>query len=181
MFKNLIAALIATSALCAVNPAIAKKPVPLTPMEIQAIQSREFEVSKEDAFSSVMSVVQDLGYTISSADLPSGFITATSPNENKTNFGEALFLGSRSSGFTKLTCFMMQLPNGSTRIRLNFVNTKNTSSAYGQSSAKDKPILEPAVYQNAWERIDESLFVFASMKAAPKKVEPPLVTNEAPQ
>lgn len=139
----------------------AKKPQ-LTPMELQSIQAREFETSKEIAFGAVMTVIQDLGYTVESADIASGFITAASPTENKTGFFEALG-GTSASGNTVMTAFLLQMPNGRTRIRLNFVNTKSSSSAYGRDSRKDKPILDPVVYNNAWERIDEALFVMGAL------------------
>lgn len=144
-------------------PADAAKKQKLTPMELQAIQSREFDVNKEDAFGAVMTVIQDLGYTVQSADLNSGFITAASPTENKTGLLEA-FGGASSSGNTVMTAFILQMPSGRTRVRLNFVNTKNTSSAYGRDSRSDKPILDPSIYSNAWERIDEALFVFGSLR-----------------
>ena len=131
-------------------------------MELQSIQAKEFDTSKEIAFGAVMTVIQDLGYIVESADITSGFITAVSPTENKTNFFTALGGGS-SSGNTVMTAFLLQMPNGRTRVRLNFVNTKNSSSAYGRDSRKDKPILDPAVYNNAWERIDEALFVMGAL------------------
>lgn len=149
------------------HAALAKEPK-MTPMQLQSIQSREFEVTKSLLFGAVMTVIQDLGYTVESADLPSGFITAASPTENKTNFFGAL-AGQASSGNTVMTAFLMELPNGRTRVRLNFVNTKSTSSAYGRDSRKDKPILDPAVYNNAWERIDESLFVMGALEATDTK------------
>lgn len=43
-------------------PALAKKQPQLTPMELQALQSHEYETSKEVLFASVVSVFQDLGY-----------------------------------------------------------------------------------------------------------------------
>ena len=140
---------------------MAKKPK-MTPMELQAIQSREFEVDKATAFGAVMTVVQDFGYTVQSADLQSGFITAASPTENKAGVLEAL-AGMSASGNTLMTAFLLGMPNGRTRVRLNFVNSKESSSAYGRDSRKDTPILDPAVYSNAWERIDEALFVMGAM------------------
>lgn len=144
------------------SPLAAQKRKPMTPMELQAIQSREFDVSKEAAFGAVMTVIQDLGYTVQSADVISGFITAASPNENKTNFLEALG-GVASSGNTVMTVFLLQMPSKTTRIRLNFVNSRSISTSYGQSSRQDKPILDAAVYNNAWERIDEALFVMGAL------------------
>lgn len=148
------------------NPALeAKKKPELTPMELQAIQSKEFETSKDLAFAAVMTVIQDLGYTVQTADLGSGFITAASPTENKTGFFEAIG-GVSASGNTMLTAFIMQMPSGLTRIRLNFVNSKNQSSTYGQQARKDKPILDPLVYQTAWDKVDEALFVLGALNSS---------------
>jgi hypothetical protein len=172
--KSLIARLIgifALSFLMLASPSYAAKAPKLTPMELQAIQSREFEVPKEVAFGAVMTVIQDLGYTVESADIISGFITASSPTENKTNFFEALG-GASSSGNTTMTVFLMQMPNGMTRIRLNFVNSKSMSTAYGRGSRQDKPILDPAVYNNAWERIDEALFVMGALADSSAREKP---------
>ena len=167
-FMARLIGVLALSFLALASPSYAAKPPKLTPMELQAIQSREFEVSKEAAFGAVMTVIQDLGYTVESADIVSGFITAASPTENKTNFFEALG-GASSSGNTVMTVFLMQMPNGMTKIRLNFVNSKSMSTAYGRGSRQDKPILEPAVYNNAWERIDEALFVMGALSDASAK------------
>ncbi|MFZ1741499.1 MAG: hypothetical protein WAT93_01525 [Pontixanthobacter sp.] len=165
IFKNLaslFSAIIVGTLILTSAPAEAAKKPKMTPMELQSIQSREFEVSKDMAFGAVMTVIQDLGYTVESADLGSGFITAASPTENKTGFFEALG-GSSASGNTVMTAFLLQMPNGRTRIRLNFVNTKSSSTAYGRDSRQDKPILEASVYNNAWERIDEALFVMGAL------------------
>lgn len=148
------------------NPSVeAKKKPQLTPMELQAIQSKEFETSKDVAFAAVMTVIQDLGYTVQTADLGSGFITAASPTENKTGFFEALG-GVTASGNTTVTVFIMQMPSGLTRVRLNFVNSKNQSSSYGQQARQDKPILDPLVYQTAWDKIDEALFVLGALNSS---------------
>jgi hypothetical protein len=154
----IVATIFLLSMLFAPSAAFAKKEVQLTPMELQALQQREFETTKETLFASVMSVFQDLGYTIDSADLPTGFITASSATDNKTNFGEALF-GVTASGNTRATAFVEKMANGMARVRLNFQNSKTRSGAYGQTSKKDKTVLDPATYQAAWEKIDEALFV----------------------
>jgi hypothetical protein len=43
-----------------------------TPLQIQAFQSHEFETQKRVAFGSVLSVFQDLGYIVQSADIETG-------------------------------------------------------------------------------------------------------------
>lgn len=170
--KIIVVALFAMT--LSVVPAEAKKAPEMTPLEMQALQSREFETSKDNLFGAVMTVLQDLGYQVQTADVQTGFITAISATQNKTNFLEA-FGGARSSGNTKITTFIQPLPNGSTRVRLNFLNTKITSSAYGQSAQNDKPILDAAVYNTAWDKIDEALFVMGALEASPKAPPKPTV------
>lgn len=161
--KKFLLALLAMSVMTSA-PVYAKKAPELTPMELQAIQSREFETTKDNLFGAVMTVLQDLGYQVQTADVQTGFITAISATQNKTNVFMALG-GMSASGNTKITCFLQPMPSGMTRVRLNFLNTRNTSSQYGQNSQNDKPILDAAIYHNAWEKIDEALFVTGALQA----------------
>jgi hypothetical protein len=134
------------------------KKIAPTSLQIQAFQSKEFEANKSVVFGSVLSVFQDLGYIVSSADKETGFITAASPAGNKTNFWEALG-GVSTSAHTKATAFIEEIRPGFSTVRLNFVDAKKTSSMYGQSSDNDKPILEPIVYQAAFEKIGDAVFI----------------------
>ncbi len=153
-----IAALMGAAVLLAPTATLAApKAAPLTPMQLQAIQTKEFEADKPTIFSSVVAVFQDLGYTLNTADVNTGFITAESVTENKTSFLEA-FAEMASSGNTRATAFVESMPSGLTRLRLNFVSTKTMTGA-GRAMRQDKPILDPKVYQTAFEKIDEALFV----------------------
>lgn len=163
--RNIIVAGFALAALAGPLSA-APKPVPLTPMQLQAIQQKEFEAQKPVVFSSVMDVFQDLGYTLGSADMNTGFITAESATTNKTSIWEALG-DMRSSGNTRATAFIEQMASGTTRVRLNFVSTKSSSGLYGMNSRQDKPIQDPVVYQRAFEKVDEALFVRRAVSAPP--------------
>jgi len=129
-----------------------------TSLQIQSFQSKEFETSKSVTFGSVLSVFQDLGYIVVSADKDTGFITASSPAGNKTGFWEAMG-GVTSSGQTKATAFVEEIRPGFSNVRLNFVDTKNSSSIYGQSNAQDKPILDTKVYQTAFSKIEDAIFI----------------------
>ncbi len=168
-------------ALCAfvvAAPVEAKKKPQMTPMELQALQSREYETTKEVLFASVVSVFQDLGYQLENADMPSGFITASSATQNRTNLLDA-FTGQRSSGFTRATAFVEGMPNGMSRVRLNFLNSKSSSSAYGQQSKQDKPVLDPQTYKVAWDKIDEAIFV-RSATNAPARPNTPATATASP-
>lgn len=170
---------IAAGALALAAPAAAKKAPVMTPMEIQALQSHEYEASKEVLFASVVSVFQDLGYQLENADMPSGFITASSAMHNKTSLLDALAKQS-ASGNTRATAFVEAMPNGMARVRLNFLASKTASSLWGQSQREDRPIFDPQTYKSAWDKIDEAIFVRAASTAKPAAavavVPPPAAT-----
>lgn len=155
MKKYILFGCLAASSLTGCVPAA--KPAP-NALQIQAFQTKEFEVSKAIAFGSVLSVFQDLGYIVQSADKDTGFITAASPSSNKTGFWQAM-AGVTSSGQTKATAFVEDIRPGFVRVRLNFVNSMNSSGHYGQNQNLDTPILEPKAYQTAFEKIGDAIFI----------------------
>ena len=135
---------------CAVSTA----PV-LTPLEIQSIQTREYEHGKNVAFASVISVFQDLGYIVKSADKETGFITAESAAQSD---GASRLFGMTNVKQTIATAFVE--PIGKiTKIRLNFVNSNQKSFSYGQTDREDSPILDAKTYQNAFDMIETAMFV----------------------
>jgi hypothetical protein len=172
-------AVLASLALASPQMALAKKKPQLTPMEIQALQSREYETTKETLFSSVMTVFADLGYQIENADMQTGFITANSATENKTSFIAAL-ARMQVSGNTRATAYVEKMANGMAKVRLNFLSTTQASSGYGQQSRNDKPILDPMVYRTAWDKIDEALFVRQAIDAPARPAEAPPATTQPP-
>ena len=131
----------------------------LTPLEIQSMQTRTYDNDRQVVFASVVSVFQDLGYQIDSADLDTGFITSQSPANSVSNWA-TLFSGVRQVSQTRATAFVEQIGD-QVSVRLNFLVINQTSGGYGQSDRQDVPILEPNAYQNAFERIENAIFVRA--------------------
>ena len=131
----------------------------MTPLEIQSMQTREYDHGKEVVFPSVMSVFQDLGYTVASADKDTGLITADSATSS--NAASKFWLGITDVSQTKATAFIEEI-GSITKVRLNFVNTSKKSYAYGQSDQQDTPVLEAQIYQNAFERVENAIFVRSS-------------------
>lgn len=145
-----------------------KKPA-LTPLQIQSLQQRDLETGKDVAFASVVSVFQDLGYTIESADLATGFISAESLAKSEED-SDAIdlildILADEDEDYdvttvqTKATAFVESFAEDRTRVRLSFVRNKSRSSGGGQVSEKDKQILDSEVYRNAFDRIETAIFV----------------------
>ena len=147
---------------CAMNDA----PQTKTSLQIQAYQSRSFEVDKKTAFNSAMSVFQDLGYIVNSANLDTGFITAESPTKGAKG-SEAFFsllAGFRVEGRTAVTAFIEEVSQKSAKIRLNFVERKKSSSEYGRQSNHDDPIQDPKIYQSAFDKISDAIFIRSAQK-----------------
>jgi len=147
---------------CATNDASQNK----TSLEIQAYQSRSFDVDKKTAFNSAMSVFQDLGYIVNSANLDTGFITAESPTKGAKG-SEAFFsflAGMRVEGRTAVTAFVEELSPKSAKIRLNFVERKKSSGDYGKQSNRDDPIQDPKIYQSAFDKISDAIFIRSAQK-----------------
>ena len=132
---------------------VAESQVQKTSLELLAIQSRNFEGNKKMTFASVSSVFKDLGYVINSAEINTGFIVAKSPTKSEQGFGKKIMTD------TKATAFVEELKPGNTRVRLNFVETTERSFKNGGKDVEDNPILDPTIYQNAFTRIQEGIFI----------------------
>ena len=128
----------------------------MTPLEIQSMQTRTYESDTNTVFHSVVSVFQDLGYTIKNADSQAGFIQA----DGAADANEALkfWFGSTSTKQTKATGFVEKIGD-KVSVRLSFVATVEKSTAYGADDREEKPILNADIYQNAFERIENAIFI----------------------
>ncbi|MFZ3039213.1 MAG: hypothetical protein WA115_05445 [Polynucleobacter sp.] len=124
-----------------------------TALELQSFQAKEFETSKKIAFASTLSVLQDHGYIIGSANLDTGLISGKSP----TNSSNKFFY--REMSDVKATAFVEEITPGRTKVRLNFVNSTSRSGGYGQRDDQDYPIEDPAIYQEIFSKIQQGIFV----------------------
>ena len=131
----------------------------MTPLEIQSLQTRDYPNDHNIVFRSVVSVFQDLGYTIKSADISTGFIQA----DGTAASNEALkfWFGATKTQQTKATGFVERIQNR-TRVRLNFVHSVESSTVYGAADRTEAPILAANVYQNAFEKIGSAIFLRTS-------------------
>ena len=113
-----------------------------------------------------MSVFQDLGYVVNSASLETGFISAESPLKGAN--GMAAFLENlsnmRSEGKTAVTAFVEEIGPRSTKVRLNFVQRDKMLREYGPQANREKPILDPKVYESAFNKIGDAIFIRTSQK-----------------
>ena len=68
------------------------------------------------------------------------------------------WLGITKVSQTKANAFIEQI-GSETKVRINFVVTKKESGWYGQDDREDEKILSPQPYQNAFEKIENAIFV----------------------
>jgi hypothetical protein len=159
--------------LLAAPHAVAKKVPELSPLALQQLQARDLETTKDQAFGAVMSVLQDSGYRIQAADKDTGLITGVASTKGKLTYN--LFTGfGKSKKSPIVSAFIEQRTPKLARVRLSFVMGKVSSNAYGAGVQDEEPILDPVVYQKAFEQINQTLFIRAGMDA-------PAATAASPQ
>ena len=129
----------------------------LTPLEIQSLQTREYKTPKGVVFPSVVSVFQDLGYIIKTADKDTGFITAESATRSSTAFD--LFKGMMEVATQVAATAFIEEIGKVTRVRINIVDKESSSATQGQTTRGDSPVLDAEIYRNAFERIENAIFI----------------------
>ncbi|WP_225010283.1 MULTISPECIES: hypothetical protein [Novosphingobium] len=157
MLNRILASSVLVVAALAV-PATAKEAV-ITGMALQQIQAKDFEVTSAVAFPAVMTVLQDSGYRILTADKETGLITGMGSNSSHLIW--APFVGFRQKKQTpQVSVFIEQRGPNFTRIRLNFVMSTGKSD---KAFSDEKPIIDPEPYRDAFEKIEKEIFVRTAM------------------
>lgn len=155
--KKFFAATTALAVLACPSMALAKKKPEMSTLELQQIQSKDFEASKSIVFSSVMTVLQDSGYRIGSADKDTGLITGTASTSSKLTWAPFVGFG-RGKKTPVVSAYIEEIGSNYSKVRLNFVMGKITSNQFG-SNGDEEPIYEPAVYKDAFEKIAQAVFI----------------------
>ena len=134
---------------------------PQTSLDLQAIQAKDFTTTKQGAFDATLSVLQDAGYVIVSADFTSGFITGKAPTQSKMD----MWWGAMNNG-GKVTATVSARGENTCRIRLNFVSYAQRKSAWNpaQDVINETPITDPELYRRVFTRIEEALFIAKATK-----------------
>jgi len=119
-------------------------------MKLLSMKTREFKSNKKVAFASVLSVMQDLGYVINSADIETGFITAKSPTTTTVRPSGSIM------NHTTATAVVEELKPETTIVKLNFLETYEYTF---WKNRYDYPIDDPERYQAAFSKIQEGIFL----------------------
>lgn len=161
------------------GPAMAKKKVEMSALQIQQMQTKDFESDKNIVFSAVMNVLQDSGYRIGDADKDTGLITGAASTDTKTTWLPFVGFG-KSKKTPVVSAYIEEFGPTMTRVRFSFVLTKVKADGFG-GNADEEPILDPVIYQDAFEKVAQAIFVREAMRpVAPKAIAPPVAEPVAP-
>lgn len=156
---------------------------PLTPLQIQVMQTTTFQADKDKIFNATTTALQNMGYTIQNMSKASGSLRVTGPARSSMIPGPLVYhqkcrkIGKHDSKFcyssathgpstavtTINTGSITIRPVGKDKkqasVRLNFIAKSKKSSHQGQSSESDSQIHDPKFYQNFFNQIRQSLFI----------------------
>lgn len=149
--KRFLPLLFLTLAGCATAPIVSQ-----SQMEIQAYQSHEFDTTKRIAFDSTMSVLQDAGFIIESADYETGFITGKGTTKSRT----AGWFGAMNE-HVRMTAFVEQRTSSVARVRVNLVESSQRKSVWNETQdvINEVGVRDPEAYQRLFENIDQAVFI----------------------
>ncbi len=165
--KNFISIVIVSGLIFVPSSALAKKDKTPSSLELQQIQSRDFEASKELVFASVMTVLQDSGYRIGSADKDTGLITGSGSTSGKLTWNPFVGIG-QGKKTPVVSAFIEEINANYTKVRLNFVMAKVSTNNYGRNEG-ETPIYDADIYQDAFEKVSQAVFVRQAMKSTVQK------------
>ena len=108
-----------------------------------------------------MTVLQDAGYRIQSADKATGLIVAEGSSKKQLTYNILFGFGQKKKVPTVSAFIEFRGPQY-TRVRLSFVMSARKSR---NAFSDEDPITDPAVYREAFEQIEKEIFTRNAMNA----------------
>lgn len=144
-----------------------------TPVELQAIQTREFETDKARLISVFITSFQDQGYVIDKADLGTGLITARTPLETKSltirelipnpplkfDFQLTTPSGHRIESERSINVLISELTATRSKARVTIVIRSKLVGPGTNYTPNESTDTKPDQYQVIFSRIQQGLFL----------------------
>lgn len=145
-------------------------PTQPVPLQNPVVQTQEFQADKMVTMNSVMSVLQDLGYVLKTADKEVGLITASSPARRPGKLlspslivnGEPIVTTTQAHA----TAVIEEARPGVIAVRLNFVVSAH-SEGQNVSSTRDDQVLDAETYRMVFDKIREAISVRTTARGTP--------------
>lgn len=124
-------------------------------VELQAIQTREFEATEKQAFGAVIATFQDYGYAITSADRETGMVLAKTTADADYSY----MTGLTRVEYNKASAFIEMVDKTRVKIRVSIVKYVSAKGAYGGGGEKEAMRTNPQIYQEIFAKIQHALFL----------------------
>ena len=127
---------------------------PVSAVALQALQTREFDATPDQAFQAVISTFQDYGYVVTSADKATGLILGKTTSD--ATIGA---FGITRVEYNKASAFIEQVAQSRVKIRVSIIKYVSARANTGGGGEKEVVRTKPQVYQDIFNKIEQSLFL----------------------
>ena len=128
---------------------------PISAVALQALQTREFDATPDQAFQAVISTFQDYGYAVTSADKATGLIMGKTTSDATISS----FTGITRVEYNKASAFIEQVAQNRVKIRVSIIKYVSARASTGGGGEKEVVRTKPQVYQDIFNKIEQSLFL----------------------
>lgn len=137
-----------------------------TSLERSQMRTKTIEADYDNTFRSLMTTLEDQGYTIENTDMQTGLIKASIEKSATDNWDKYL-LGRTGIDTYEVSSTVTKINKNSTRVRVNIREKTDisTSTQYGSNNTKTaSEIDDPMIYQNLFNDLKTAIARTKAMK-----------------
>lgn len=130
-----------------------------TPLERSQMRTKTIEADYDTTFRSLMTTLEDQGYTIENTDMQTGLIKASIEKSATDNWDKYL-LGRTGIDTYEVSSTVTKINKNSTRVRINIREKTDisTSTQYGSNNTRTaSEIDDPMIYQNLFNNLKTAI------------------------
>lgn len=127
----------------------------LNNVALQSLQTREYDCTKEQAFSAVTAVFQDYGYSIEQVEYNAGLISAKT--QSLASIEGSIYQYAKTA-YDKATATINNVTKEKVRIRISIVKHVE-ASLMGTSGEKEAIRTDPKIYQDMFTKVQKNIFL----------------------
>ena len=130
----------------------------ISPLERSHMRTATIDADYDTTFRSLMTTLEDQGYTIENTDMQSGLIKASVAKDATDGFQK--FMGSTGVDTYEASATVSKLNKNSSRVRINIRERTeiSTSTGYGSNNSRTaNEIDDPMVYKNLFNELKTSV------------------------
>jgi hypothetical protein len=137
----------------------------VAPLERSQMRTATIDADYDTTFRSLMTTLEDQGYTIENTDMQSGLIKASVSKDATSGFQK--FMGSTGVDTYEVSSTVTKINATTTKVRINIREKTDISTATGYGSNESKTaneIDDPMVYKNLFDELKTDIARAKAMK-----------------